>query len=296
MLGAAWLALPLAAGPALAEAFRARSGAVAAVATALLLAGWGAGVVAVLVPRSVGLTALRVLAPAAVVAAVWSSAVAPGPAAATGAAWSAVTAALVLLVPAVADRLVDGSSYGPERRMALRLPAPLLAGPVELSWAAVVGGTVAGPLLLAARQWAAGAVAVPVGAVVVVVGLRSLHGLSRRWAVFVPAGLVLHDPLVMAEPVLVPRRMVRSLGPAIAGTEDGALDITGAAPGLVLDLALGQEVTVGLRGTGRRARQARSVNADRLLFTPCRPGALLAEARQRSLPVAVPPPTTSSPS
>ena len=37
---------------------------------------------------------------------------------------------------------------------------------------------------------------------------RRWHQLSRRWLVFVPAGLVVHDPVVLAETLMVPRRQI----------------------------------------------------------------------------------------
>ena len=56
--------------------------------------------------------------------------------------------------------------------------------------AALAAGVVTGPQLLADRQWLIGGVAVAVGAAVGAVGARQLHLLSRRWLVFVPAGVV----------------------------------------------------------------------------------------------------------
>ena len=53
---------------------------------------------------------------------------------------------------------------------------------------------VAGPLLLAARSWVAGALCSAVAvAGAVLVGPR-WHRLSRRWFVLVPAGVVVHPP------------------------------------------------------------------------------------------------------
>jgi hypothetical protein len=193
--------------------------------------------------------------------------------------WSAAVAALVLFVPGVTDTFVDGSAYGPERRCALRVPGPLLLGPVELTWAAVVAGVAAGPLLLATGSWVAGAVTTAVGAVAVWFGGRALHQLSRRWVVFTAAGLVLHDPVILREVILFPKSSIRSLAPAEAGTT--ATDATGRALGLVLELQLDGPSKV--RGT----------DTDRLLFSAVRPGAVLQEARSRGL-AASPPPMTSS--
>jgi hypothetical protein len=279
----AWFALPLTVGPALAHGLRDASTPVQVVASILAWLGWGGVAVAVLVPRTVSLTALRIGAPAALAASIWATARSGdvGVAEVVAIAWTALLAAVVLFVPVVTDLFVDGSSYGPERRMALRTPAPLLLGPVELAWLLVVGGVAAGPLLLAARAWVAGAIALVLGAALMVPALHSLHQLSRRWLVFVRVGFVLHDPLSLADPVLFLRQDVQSLGPAPADAERAATDLTGRALGLALELRLQTDAAMGLV---ERRNQSRNVETDRVLFTPARPGALLSEARERGIP------------
>ncbi len=273
-----WLALPLVAGPAFGDALDGASRPVQVVSGVGLWGGWAAVLVATLVPATVTLTALRIAAPAAVAAAV-AATVAGGPTAADAAAIGAtLLAALAAFWPVTGEAFVDGSSYGDERRLPLRVPGPLVAGPLELVWAVVVAGVAAAPLLLAARQWVLGAVALVVGAVAVWWGVRVLHGLSRRWVVFVPAGMVVHDPLALVDPVLVPRAALRSLGPAPADSD--ALDLTRGAFGLALELRFADPVTLlVVRGRGR----SDSVSADAVLVTPTRPGALLTEARARRL-------------
>jgi len=278
----AWFALPVTVGPALAHGLRDASTAVQVVASILAWLAWGGVAVAVLVPRTVSLTALRIGAPAALAAAVWATARSGdvGVAEVVGIGWTALLAAVVLFVPVVTDVFVDGSSYGPEKRMALRTPTLLFLGPVELAWAVVVGAIAAGPLLLAARMWVLGAIALVLGAVSVVPALRSLHQLSRRWLVFVRVGFVLHDPLSLADPVLFLRQDVESLGPAPADAEGAATDLTGRALGLALELRLRQKVTMGLI---ERRNQSRNIDTKRVLFTPARPGALLSEAGERGI-------------
>ena len=264
--------MPLTVGPAIAHGLDSASTPVQVVAAAMAWAAWGAVLVALLVPRTVSLTAARIGAPAAFAVSVWVS-VRSGldVAEIVAMTWTAAIAAAVLFVPAIADAFVDGSSYGPERRMTLRVPGTLLLGPVELTWAGTVAAFVAGPLLLAAKAWVAGVVALALGTVAAWFGVRALHRLSRRWVVLVPAGIVLHDHVLLGEALLFPKRMVRSLGPA---TRDStATDVTGRALGLVLEVQL-TEVS-----------KVRSVDTDRLLFSPARPGALLREARERGLPV-----------
>lgn len=272
-LRAGWLLLPIAAGPAIAHGLDGTSTPVQVVAVAMCWLAWTIAFVAVLVPRTVSLTALRIGAPAALGVAVWVSARSDvGPWQVIAMASTAMVAGFVLFLPQFTDAFVDGSSYGPERRMALRTPGMLLLGPVELTWAATVAGLVAGPLLLAAKQWIAGAIVTVAGAIVARFGVRALHRLSRRWLVFVPAGVVLHDHLVLGEAVLYPKQTVTSLSPAEVGTS--ARDATGRALGLVLELR---------------------ADTDGVLFSPVRPGALLQEARARGLATS-PPPSTTSPS
>jgi hypothetical protein len=275
-----WLVLPVVLGPALGDALDDASRPVEVVASVGLWVGWAAVLVAALVPTTVSLTALRVATPAAVVAGV-AAIVADGASAATivGLVGALVTA-LAAFWPGTGEAFVAGSSYGDERRMPLRVPGPLLAGPLVLLWTLAAGGVAAGPLLLAARQWIAGAAALAVGLPAAAVAIRSLHTLARRWLVFVPNGVVVHDPLTLAEPVLLRRADVRSFGPAPADT--AALDLTRGALGLALEVTLAPPVSVVLAGGGR-SDVSEATTAAALLVAPTRPGAVLTEARRRRL-------------
>jgi hypothetical protein len=277
--------LPFTAGPAFASALDGRSGAVRTTASVGLWLVWTAALGASFVPRTTTLTAVRTLMPAAVPAAVWATTVGAPPDAGVGPSVAAVAFAVLafaaVMSPLTGDAFVNGSSYGPERRFALRVPGVLLLGPVVVAWTAVIGPPVAGALLLAARQWVPGALVLVVGAPIGRVALRALHGLARRWVVFVPAGVVLHDHYVLVEPVLVPRRSVASLGPAPVDSD--GLDATAGAPGLALCLELRDPISIGVRERGGRASS--ELTAVRVLFTPTRPGSLLQEAANRHLPV-----------
>jgi hypothetical protein len=271
-----WLVLPFTSGPALADALDGSCSPVRTVASAGLCLGSANGVVAVLVPRPVGLTALRVLAPGALVASLAASGGGH-----TSVAGLVVGAALTVLAvtPEVASLFVNGAAYPNERRYPLRAPGPLLLGPVELSWAVVVLGVCAGPLLLAARQWLLGGAALVVGLPAAWLLVRSLHLLSRRWAVLVPAGLVLHDPMSLRDPVLFPRATIDVVHPAPAWTD--SLDLTQRSLGLALELLLREKVPMTLVRPGRRAGEEGA--SARLLFAPARPGAFLAAAAHRRI-------------
>jgi hypothetical protein len=132
------------------------------------------------------------------------------------------------------------------------------------------------------------AVAVPLVALLA----RALHGLSRRWLVFVPAGIVVHDPMTLGDPVLFPRQAIARLGPGRSG-----LDLTLGAFRPPLEIRLHEDAQL----TVLRNRKREEVAARDLLVTPTTPGRVLAYAAVHRIPVGwaqrtVPPPTTTSPS
>jgi hypothetical protein len=281
-LRVAWFLLPLTSGPVFADALDDASRRVQLVASVALWAGWAGVLLATLIPRSVTLTLVRIVTPAAAVAV----ALAVADAAGCGILWrvGALLTALAALgaafAPSIGHLFVNGSSYGDEERFPLRIPGPLLLGPVELVWLVMVVGAVSGPLLLALGQWIVGIVALVIGAAVVGWGSRVLHALAQRWVVLVPAGLVLHDPLALSDPVLLRRIHVVAFGPATAETE--ALDLTRGALGLALEVRLDDATALGV-GPTPRGPEVETVEAERVLITPTRPGALLAAARARRL-------------
>jgi hypothetical protein len=195
---------------------------------------------------------------------------------AAGAA-STLVAFVVAFLPETGVAFVNGPAYPNERRFPLRVPGALLLGPLFLAWALTAGAPIAAALLLAARQWVLGGIAVVVAAASIFVLGRALHGLSRRWIVFVPAGLVVHDPMTLADPVLFPKLQIRAIDVAAADTT--ALDLTQGSPGLAIELALRETASLVLLKPGQRIGP--TVDADAVLFTPTRPGALLQEARTR---------------
>lgn len=282
----AWVILPVAMGPALADALEGSSRPVAVAGSLLAWITWAAVLVAVLLPRTVSLTVVRTAAPAALVTASWSALVGARDAAdVVAVAWASVTV-VVVFAPAVGDWFVNGSSYGDERRLPLRPPVALLLGPLPLTWLATVAPSVGVPLLLAAHQWIAGAALAALGLPSAFVAARALHGLSRRWLVFVPAGVVLHDLHTMVDPVLFPRASIKRMGPSGATvqgpTAGGSLDLTGGALGVSIEIELQEPAEVAPRRKDRRV-QVEEVAGVR--FVPTRPGAVLAEAARRKLPV-----------
>ena len=275
----AWAVLPFVTGPAFADALDGRSPAVRTAASVLLWGVWGVTLCASLVAHPVSLTVLRLVAPAAVVATSWAALQTDVVDAGAGllAVAGAVLAAGLALLPETGVVYVNGPAYPNERRYPLRVPGALLLGPLYLAWALTVGAPVAAVLLLAAEQYVAGVIAAAVaGASVWFLG-RALHGLSRRWLVFVPAGFVVHDPMTLVDPVLFPKLQIAAIDAAEAGTD--ALDLTQGSPGLAIELRLREAAGLVLTKPGERIGP--TVDADRILVTPTRPGKVLAEARER---------------
>lgn len=282
-----WFVLALAAGPALADALDGASTPVQLAAAALLWGGWTATLVATLVPRASSLTGVRLAAPGAAVAVV--AAAVHGP---TGGDDAAALAAVVLVLAAAwsgitTDAFVDGSSYGDERRFALRSPVSLLVGAAPVAWLLAVGAPALGVLLLAARAWVPGALLVAIAVPGIRLGVPALHRLSRRWLVLVPAGLVVHDHVALPDPVLLRRSTLRSVGaaPAAAEGDPDTLDLTLGAPGLVVALVLAGPTELPVAEGRGRQRTVTTRDASAVLVSPARPGAFLAAAEGR-LPVA----------
>ncbi len=277
LLRAVWASLPFTMGPALAAALDGRSRPVQAMAAVLLWGAWTAVLLATLVPHPIGLTVVRSAAPAALVAAVAAAAGGHGSALSLGAAGLVM---VLVFLPETGALFVNGPAYPNERRLPLRVPGPLLLGILPGAWLLAVAAPSAGLFLLAARQWVAGVAVLALGLPLAAALFRSLHGLARRWVVFVPAGVVLHDPLSLTDPVLFRRQGIASLHPAPAGSQ--SLDLTQRAAGLALELVLREEAVVMLAEP--RNRLGRSATVDRLLFTPTRPGAVLRQAAARRIP------------
>lgn len=274
-----WAALPFTAGPALAGALDDAGDPVRLVASTGLWLGWAVGMIAAFVPHPIALTALRVVAPAAIVVAL--AAAAGGHSSPLAVAWATVACAWSF-APAFGAACVNGPAYPNERRFLLRPPGPLVKGPLPTAWVLTIAGTAAGPLLLAAERWVVGGLLLLVGWPVAALLLKSMHNLSKRWAVFVPAGVVLHDPLVLFDPMLFRRQDVTALR-AARRRNPAFLDLSQRAAGLGVEMEIDPPTTVTFLHPGRR--QGDPVEASRLHFTPSRPGAVLEEAHRRQIAV-----------
>lgn len=285
-LRAVWVSLPLLAGPLAADALDEWSSTPRTVASVELWVVWAVVLLAVLSPRPIGLTALRLGAGAApVLAIIATPSAATGGRAAAGIAAAAAVWALAM-TPQVGHWCVNGPAYGDERRFLLRPPPALFFGPIPLAAPTLVGMPVGGSLLLADGRIFAGLAVLLPGVPLAVVLWRSLHGLAERWAVLVPAGIVLRDAMTLRDAVLFPRRTVASLGPGprAPSPRPDVADLRLGALGGTLSLDLDDPTVVVLAGHALRDRRSNTTaTVTRVLFSPTRPGDLLTEASARNL-------------
>ncbi len=283
---AAWLLLPLAVATAIGDVSVDWSTNPRAVAFALAWSAWGVGLVALLAPRPTGLTAIRTISPAFAVASIVAVVFGDvGTLAGIGAVAATVFAAALVALPACARAAAAGIAYGDEVRQPLRTPPGLYLGPIPLARAVAVAGVAAGPLVLADGSIVLGAVLLAVGFPAAWLALRSLHTVSARWLILVPAGVVVLDPMTLADPVLFVRRAIRSMQgiDGTAAVPDGTVDLRlGASAGTVALTTDGSVDIVRVRG---RKRDGETLRPNRLLVAIAAPSALLDEAARRRVPV-----------
>lgn len=278
----AWLLVAVVGGSAVESAVDGRSDAIGWVAAVGGWTVWAIVALALAIASVRSLTVVRVGAPLALIAAV---AAAIGGAPATELILLTVTAALATAAVSAAElgrRFVQASAYGDEERFPLKMPAAAgaAAGIAWLLWAPTA---VAGPLLLAAGSWVLGvlASALAVGGLILL-GPR-WHRLSKRWFVLVPAGVVLHDPVVLAD--TMPLRTSQVAGLRLAPADTEAADLTGPASGYAIEVATTETITAVFAYTPTDPN-GRAIHLRSFLVAPSRPGRALRAARARGLPVA----------
>lgn len=281
----AWLVTAVVGGGAVGDAVAERSDAVQVVATGGAWMGWAVGALALVVPSVATLTVARAVVPGALVVAVAAAAFGADLAAVLGLVVPALVACVLVGAAETGRAWVQASAYGDEQRFPLRPPLGYLVA-CAVSWLVFTAALVAAP-----PAWAAGgfAVAIPATLVVLAGGWwlpRRWHQLSRRWFVTVPAGVVVHDPVVLGETFMVPRRLVSAIGLAELGPGRAreAADLTGPTAGVAVEVTLADAATV-LFAPRPGLPKGRAIHVLAYLVSPSRPGAVIADARRRHLPV-----------
>ena len=278
----AWIVVAVIGGSAVESAVDGRSQAVAWTAAIGGWTLWAIAALALAIAAVWSLTIVRVVVPLGLVATV---AAGIGGATAVELALlggTAVVAGAAVMSAEFGRQWVQASAYGDEERFPVRLPVG--AGTAAIvSWILWAPALIAGPLLLAAESWIAGALLTALGlAGVVVLGPR-WHRLSLRWFVLVPAGVVVHDPVVLADTFPLRTAQVASIGLAPADTQ--AADLTGPASGYAIEVATTESVTAVFAFMPSEPN-GRAIHLRSFLIAPSRPGRVLRSARARGLPIA----------
>lgn len=271
-----WLVVGVGGAWSIGDAVDGRSAAARTTVTVSAWLVWGIGVVALVVPSTLGLTVMRMVSALACGAAAvsWAGGASP----VLGGGFVACTLVCGLLVAGAdfGQRCVQASAYGDEQRFLLRPPAAFLL-PVAVAgliWVAVV---LAAPLLLASGRWIIGGLVAIVAALLTWLLLPRFNTLSRRWLVLVPVGVVVHDQVVLAETLMVPRPDVVGIDLALAGTE--AADFTGPAAGHAVEIGMRSMVTALLAPTKAKPRGT-ALHVQSFIVAPTRPGAVLRAAHR----------------
>lgn len=277
----AWIVVAVVGGAALEAGVDDRS---TAVRWTVAVAGWttfAVVAVALLIPSVRSLTAARLASPLAPVAAAIA-----GFAGASGTevallAVPAVVSVAAIFSPEVGRWMVQSSAYGDEDRLPLRSPVPAGTAAVA-AWAIWASAISAAPLLLASRNWIIG---IPIGVIAVaatVLLVPRWHKMSRRWLVLVPAGLVVHDPVVLADTLMV--RTDQVLGIGLARSDTQAADLTGPASGYAVQVDTRETVSTVFAFTPQEPN-GKAIHMTGFLIAPSRPGEALRLASQRRLPI-----------
>lgn len=283
LLRALWLITPIAATPVVRAALEDETRTVELGLTTIAWVGWGAMLFALMVPRAITLTITRIAVPLAPISAIWASVDADDASNAEIAVAIGVAGltAVVALHPAISDRFVDGSSYGSEKRFLLRTPGALLIGPLALLWAIFAFPLLFGVVALLAERWIAGVVLILVSVSTGWLVVPAIHRLSNRWLVFVPAGVVLHDKTALQEPQLFRREQVMAIGPTPIDSQMEDLSLNSIGLALQVTLIEPTKIVKNQKMSGSTSdADDGGTDIGGFIFSPNRPGAVLAHARE----------------
>lgn len=250
---------------------------------ALAAAAWLVGVAGLAIPAVLTLTAARVAVPAAipVLGALASAGDDVSTLDAAGGIIAALVAAVVVAQPEFGRRYVQASAYGREDRHLLRAPPSYLLA-AAVAWLLVVALGVGAAAGFHAENWWLGGVLTAATIATAAFSWPRWHRLGRRWLVLVPAGVVVHDHLVLGETLMIPAGEVEVLRLAPADTE--AADLTGPAGGHAIEVLTRDPVTA-IRAATPSQPGGTALHLRACLVAPTRPGRALTAARAYRLPV-----------
>jgi hypothetical protein len=269
----AWLAVAIAGGAAVGAALDESARAVQLAGTLGAWIGWAVGAIALAIPGVSTLTLARAAVPASLVVSAVTLIGGVGAAQAISLLAPALATSALVATAEFGGVYIQASAYGDERRFGLRPPLGYLVACVA-TWLVTMTAVILAVPALAGRAWILALVSGVVAAGGLAVLPRRWHRLSRRWLVLVPAGLVVHDPVVLADTLMLPRRIVATVTLATSRTAASAADLTGPTPGLAVELTLNTAAPAVLAPTPIR-REGTPMRVAAVLVSPTRPGAAL---------------------
>ena len=279
---AAWLAAAVLGGRAVGDALADRSGPVQVAGTVGAWLGWALGAVALAVPSVATLTVARTVVPAALAVTVATVVFGADVDDVLALGLPAVLASVLVAAAETGRTYLQASAYGDEQRFGLRPPLGYLAATV-LTWLVWVTAVITAWLAWPAGAWWLAAATTLLAVAATITLPRRWHQLSRRWLVFVPAGLVVHDPVILSDSLLLTRAGVRRIAVNELGSAAvPGLDLTGPTPGLAVEVGLHEPVTT-LLARRPSERRGRTASGSTVLVSPTRPGAVLTEAAKRGI-------------
>jgi len=243
---------------------------------------WATVALALAVASVHSLTAARVGTPLALAA---TAAAGLGGAPAVDLALLAVPAFVTCVAVFAAEfgrQFVQASAYGDEERFPLRAPAAVGAAAITV-WIVWAVFLISGPLLLAARSWISGTLITALAIAGIVLISPRWDRLSQRWFVLVPAGIVLHDPVVLADTLALRAAQVASM--QLAPTDTQAADFTGPASGYAIEVTTTESITAVYAFTPSEPN-GRAIHLTAFLISPSRPGQVLRACAARGIRVS----------
>ena len=258
-----------------------RSDAVQITGTALAWAVWGVVVIASYISHPITLTVLRIGIPV-VTGFMIFVAVTQGFSGSQIISAAVSVAVLLLSFSAeIGGIYVQASAYGDEKRFALRPPVVLVA-PILLSTMVADLSIIALPLLVAARNWTVAAVALVSLYLSVRYLLPRIHLLSRRWLVFVPAGVVVHDEIVLSINLMIKKQDLAQV--QLARDNSAAADLSALTWGVPLEFSFNKPLDVALSSIGaKHLNSVSAIHATSIIIAPSRPGAVLTAYKTKTV-------------
>lgn len=258
-----------------------RSDAVQITGTALAWAVWGVVVIASYISHPITLTVLRIGIPV-VTGFMIFVAVTQGFSGSQIISAAVSVAVLLLSFSAeIGGIYVQASAYGDEKRFALRPPVVLIA-PILLSALLAELSIIAFPLLVAARNWSLAAVSLAGLYASAKYLLPRIHLLSRRWLVFVPAGVVVHDEIVLSTNLMIRKQDLSQI--QLAREDSAAADLSALTWGVPLEFSFNKPIDISLTSIGaKHLNTISAIHAQSVLIATSRPGSVLSACKTKTI-------------